>query len=81
MTKSDAKKYGDLKRGVFSEALTYAGLYQKQCKLFHRNAELEDKFAKAFNVLYKLIESAELEQEYEDWCKSTYGDDVQFKIV
>ena len=34
MTKSDAKKYNDLKRGVFSEALTYAGLYQKQCKAF-----------------------------------------------
>lgn len=69
MTKSDAKKYELLKEAVFGQAQLYANLYRKQCKLFHRNAALEEEFSQKHDEMMEIIKKAELEAEYRKYKK------------
>ena len=44
-------------------------MYRKQCKLFHRNAALEEEFSQKHDEMMEIIKKAELEAEYGKYKK------------
>lgn len=44
-------------------------MYRKQCKLFHRNAALEEEFLQKRDEMMEIIKKAEFEAEYGKYKK------------
>ena len=82
MILSDTVKNEVLRTAVFGQTLNAVRKYVEECE--HATIDMKMKKARAyymmFHAFYGAITDADLQDQYETWCKLRYGENVIFKI-